>query len=322
MNAIVLANTKDMSDSEWKELRNQGLGGSDVSAVLGINQFKGKLQLFMEKTGQWDTDDLSDVDAVHFGHKLEPIVAEEFQERTGLEVNEYPYMLQHPLYPWMLANIDREVICPKRGRGVLECKTTSAFNAGEWDTEHVPESYMVQVQHYLAVTGYDFAYIAVLIGGQKFDYWLIERDDELINMLIHAEKSFWIDHVQANNPPMPAYATDNAEVFDRLYPASEAVNNTLDLTGSRATELLNLLWANEQERKKLEAEEKAFKNELKDILKENEQGENDYARVTWKAPKPSFTVKTSDLKEKYPHIFEELKTEKKNSRRFAVKYKK
>src|SRR5690606_30783967 len=122
----------------------------------------------------------------------------EFSLRTGLKVRRRNAILQHQQYEWMIANIDREVVGVREG---LECKTTSAFNAGEWKNDEIPAPYIVQCQHYMAVTGYSAWWIAVLIGGNKFVYKRIERDDELIEQLIELEKDFWENHVMKNVPP-------------------------------------------------------------------------------------------------------------------------
>ena len=78
-------------------------------------------------------------------------------------------------------------------------KTASAYKAGEWD-DTIPDEYMLQVQHYMSVTGYVGTYIAVLIGGNTFKWKFIERDEELISMLIELEADFW-DYVRLRTPP-------------------------------------------------------------------------------------------------------------------------
>ena len=322
MNAIKLLHTKSMSEEEWREHRHQGIGGSDVSAILGINKWRTALQVYMEKTKQWEPDDLSENQAVHFGHKLEQIVADEFAERTGWKVKKCNYVLQHPHHEFMRANIDREITHPERGRGVLECKTTSAWNKDEWSGEHVPEAYMVQVQHYLAVTGYNFAYIAVLIGGNSYDHWLIERDDELIAMIIAAEENFWHNHIKAGVPPAINYSLDGSEILDRLYPAAEAVDKQVDIVGDRATELLNKIWAAQQEVKELKAEEEAAKNELKDYMQQYEIGVHEGAKITWRAPKPKEAIDEAELQAKYPEVWSELKYTKPAKRTFRITFKK
>lgn len=47
----------------------------------------------------------------------------------------------------------------------------------------------MQVQHYLAVCGMNKAYIAALIGGNKFVFTTIYRDDSLIEELTARKRS-------------------------------------------------------------------------------------------------------------------------------------
>jgi predicted phage-related endonuclease len=79
-------------------------------------------------------------------------------------------------------------MCPTHGKCVFEAKTACAFKLGEWD-DTIPDEYMLQVQHYIAVTDSNGAYIAVLIGGNTFKWRFIARDDELISMLIQEESA-------------------------------------------------------------------------------------------------------------------------------------
>lgn len=110
----------------------------------------------------------------------------------------------------MLANLDGVCESPDYGPYIFEAKTTSAFKAGEWE-DSIPDAYQLQIQHYMAVTGYKAAYIAVLIGGNTFKWKCIERDDELISRLIQLESDFW-QHVQDGTPP-PLDGSDASAKF-------------------------------------------------------------------------------------------------------------
>lgn len=91
----------------------------------------------------------------------------------------------------MFANLDGIAIDPEQKKGfIFEAKTASSYNSHEWELD-IPEGYVLQVQHYMAVTGFTGAYVAVLIGGNEFKYYFIERDDELISMLIKLERQCW-----------------------------------------------------------------------------------------------------------------------------------
>ena len=101
----ILAKTKDLSHEEWLKYRTQGIGGSDVSILAGINPFKSVHQLWLEKTGQVEPEE-GDTEYTHFGTLLEPIVRKEFTARTGIKVRQKHMILQSEEYPFMTANLD------------------------------------------------------------------------------------------------------------------------------------------------------------------------------------------------------------------------
>jgi putative phage-type endonuclease len=197
MSAALRTSTADLSHEEWLELRQLGVGGSDAAAVLGLSPYKTNFALWEEKTGLRAPEDLSDNEAVHWGNVLEEPVAQEFARRTGRKVRRVNAMLRHPEHPFMLANIDREIVAEDGGKPeILECKTAGhwAANSEQWgptDTDLVPAPYLVQTMHYLAVTGRDRARIAALIGGQELRLYTVERNEDLIAALIEREREFW-----------------------------------------------------------------------------------------------------------------------------------
>ena len=213
----VLVKTADLSRADWLKWRTKGIGGSDASVIAGINPYKSVYQLWKEKTGQIEPEE-EENDFTHFGTILEPIVKKEFMARTGLKVRAKRMLLQSSEYPFMLANVDGVCEHPELGTCIFEAKTASAYKAGEWE-DTIPDEYMCQVQHYMAVTGYQGAYIAVLIGGNTFRWKFVERDEELISMLLELELAFW-NHVQDCTPP-PLDGSDASNKFlSERFPSS------------------------------------------------------------------------------------------------------
>ncbi|MCK9506378.1 MAG: YqaJ viral recombinase family protein [Porticoccaceae bacterium] len=169
--ALRLVSTKDLSSEKWLKVRQTGIGSSDAAAAIGLNPYKSQLELWLEKTnrdqGLAKPDPDDDTAPVFWGVVLEPVVAAQYQRRTGLKVRRVNAILQHPDIPWMLANIDREVV----GSGevqILECKTAGLNGARLW-RDGVPKYVEVQVMHQLAVTGKQTADVRLLdhlvIGG-------------------------------------------------------------------------------------------------------------------------------------------------------------
>lgn len=310
---LVAVETRDMSEQEWLEARTRGIGGSDAATVLGLNKWRTPFELWLEKTGQVEPVS-SDSEAAYFGNLLEDVVAKEFSIRTGKKVRRRNAILRHPEYDFIRANVDRFVVGEK---SILECKTTSAFMAQEWNDDQIPDQYIIQMQHYLGVLGpeYKKGYFAVLIGGQRFIWKEIERDDELIQMIFEAEIDFWNNHVLANVPPA-LDGSSAAEKFlaERYAKADDEKSVDLDRSYKekldRLVELKRIISEFEREKKEIE-------NELKNELKEATYGFVPGYRVEWKQV-TSNRVDTKKLKSEFPNIYEKvLKTS--SYRRFGVK---
>ncbi|HAC2565256.1 TPA_asm: hypothetical protein GZH95_14020, partial [Listeria monocytogenes] len=193
----ILTSIKDMDRTQWLLTRRQGIGGSDAGIIMGLNKYKTAFELWLDKTGQVLPDE-SAGEAAYWGNQMEEVVAKEFEKRTGKKVRRSNMMYQHPEHDFMLANVDRFIVGED---ALLECKTASAYLAKEWESDEVPATYLVQIQHYLAVTGKSKAYVAVLIGGNKFIWKEIDRDEELINQIIAFELDFWETNVKGQLAP-------------------------------------------------------------------------------------------------------------------------
>ena len=214
MSTKVIVKTADLSRADWLRYRTMGIGGSDVSVIAGINPYRSVYQLWLEKTGQNEPAE-SENEYTHFGTILEPVIRREFMERTGLKVRQKHMLLQSEEYPFMLANLDG-VINLDGEMCIFEAKTASAYKLDNWQSG-IPPEYMLQVQHYMAVTGAVKTYIAALIGGNHFEYRLIERDDEMIAKIITMEKLFWEVNVLGGIAPEIDGTKATTEFFNSKY---------------------------------------------------------------------------------------------------------
>lgn len=188
--------------------RKLGIGGSDIGTILGLNPYKTPVDLWLEKTGQVEPEDLSDNQRVHFGNVLEDVVATEYANRQGVTVRRRNNTIIHPEHDWMRANLDRVVLGQKK---ILECKTADKWtmnNWGEEGTDQVPESYLAQVAWYQAVTDYNTADLAVLIGGNDFRIYNFLRDLELEGIIIQNADEFWHYNVIDGIQPEPTCERD------------------------------------------------------------------------------------------------------------------
>lgn len=195
-------------------MASKGIGGSDVVAICGLNKYKSPVEVWMEKTGQSMPKEQSE--SAYWGTILEPLVRQEFTLRSNMKVKLKQCILKHPKHDFMIANIDGVVIDTNHGECLFEAKTASAYKQSQWE-DAIPEEYMLQIQHYIAVTGYHRTYIAVLIGGNQFKYEVIERDDELIEMIVKLEYNFWNNYVLTNTP-LPIDGSDaSSELLNSLF---------------------------------------------------------------------------------------------------------
>lgn len=249
-------NTLEMTRQEWLWNRKKGLGGSDASAILGFNPWKSAFELYIDKTSDYVEE--IDNEAIHWGNVLEDVVAQEFTRRTGKKVRRRNQTFKHPEHPFMIANIDRDVVGEN---ALLECKTTNAFNSDAWEGEQIPPAYMCQVQHYMAVLDYEKAYIAVLIGGQKFVWKEIPRHDGFIEEMISLEKHFWEEHVVKGIPPEIDGSPSASELLNKMYP--EDNGETIMLQSDDAEKLIEAIDSIKSEVKEKQSLQKEYENKLK-----------------------------------------------------------
>jgi len=303
--------TREMTRIEWLEERTKGIGGFDAGIILGLNKYRTAFELWLEKTGQVTPQEI-DNEAIYWGNEMENVVAKEFEKRTEKKVRRTNFMYSHPEYPFIKANVDRLVVGES---AVLECKTASAYLAKEWEADEIPATYLVQVQHYLGVTGKETGYIAVLVGGNKFIWKEVERDDELINIIFNAEKHFWEYHVIQGHPPELDGSSAAEKYLKEKYERAEKDKEII-----LPSDFKDMLAQYE----KIKADEKLIKtakteieNKIKAELKDAETGLVDSFLVSWKNQSQN-RVDSKALKEKFPDIYREVLKET-SFRKFSVK---
>lgn len=284
-------NTKDMTHEEWLKARQAGVGGSDAGTILGVNKWKSKTQLFFEKVNP-ELKQQVDNEFIYWGNVLEDVVAKEFETRTGKKVRKNNKMLRHPEHEFMLANLDRVIVGEK---ALLECKTTSQYNIDQWKDDEIPASYLCQIQHYMAVTGYEKAYIAVLCGGNQFIWKEVPRDNELIEIIINAEKDFWYNNVLAGVIPEIDGSDATKDFLNHMY---KDIDETEIQLSDDVETLLTALEQVKQEEKELKELKTQYENKIKHILGNNLAGKTSGYQITWK-PQVRKTLDTKKIREIY-----------------------
>ena len=270
-------------------LRRTGIGASEVAAVVGLHPTKKPIDVWAEKTGR--TEPFEGNEFTEWGHRIERVVAEAWQERHP-EVSIFtPGTLRHrdERFSMALASPDRVVVPQgRRAREVwqelLEIKNVSTFRSdqfGEEGTDDVPEHMLVQVQYQLEVVDLEKATLVPLIGGNDFRQYPIERDREFGAMLVDAVARFWHDHVEADVPPPVDGSASYSTYLRRRFPAE--TGPLLD-PSPEAEALVKRLRGARAALRAAEADEAEAGNVLRAFLGE---AAGVAGLCTWKANKPS-----------------------------------
>jgi putative phage-type endonuclease len=208
----------------WLERRNQGIGASEIAMVLGEapKAWGGALALYARKTGAYERD-LSDVEAVFWGNKLEAPILEAYQERTGRRTEKEGVLLRSKAHPWALCTLDGRTwnAADDDARWPLEVKNVSTFKAEEW-LDGPPPHYYLQVQQQMLVTGEPKATIAALLGGQRLVWADVPRDEVTIRRIIYHGERFW-QRVQARDVPPPDSTEETRRALSALYPDGSGI---------------------------------------------------------------------------------------------------
>lgn len=211
---------KPTDRKSWLAARQQGLGGSDAGAAIGTNKYKSNVELWREKTGITEPEDISDKPAVKFGKEAEQHIRALFMlehPEYVVDYHEY-YMYLNDTYPFIYATLDGELTDENGRRGILEIKTATIQNPSQWgewfDNDgypKIPDSYYAQILHQLAATGWEYvvlvAYIRVAYAAEGartriFERYVERADvEEDINFLIGQEAAFWQAVKDKKQPP-------------------------------------------------------------------------------------------------------------------------
>ncbi len=203
---------------EWLEVRKKGIGASEASCIIGANPWKTNQQLFDEKIGIAEAEDISDKPCVAYGKSAEEFVREIFKldyPQYSVGYSEFEMIANKNEHPWLFATLDGYIVEKDTNRlGVLEIKTTEILNPTQWDKweDKVPDYYYCQLLHQLLATEYDFAVLRADIRYHKNDelrhtvrdYFFDKNDNTVKNdmdYLLKEEIKFWNCIQQNKRPP-------------------------------------------------------------------------------------------------------------------------
>lgn len=294
---------------EWLAERRLGIGGSDAAAILGLSKWRTPYDVYADKLGL--VDEAPDNEAMLWGRLQEPLIRQQYADRTGRAVTVPGSSLVHPVHGFMRANLDGAT----DDQRVFEAKTArTAQDWGEPGTDEVPQAYLLQVQHYMIVTGFAVADVAVLIGGSDFRIYEVPADPELQEMMIEAEAAFW-ERVQRQDPPEPVTLADAQARFGRASKsgavvATEEVEKAVRHLANIKTQI-NVLKADEDEAKAIVM---AAMGEMDTLASPGGQ-----VLATWKAAKPAQRFDTKAFQAAQPALYAQFLKTGEPSRRLLIK---
>ncbi len=287
----------------WLAARRTGIGGSDAAAVMGLSKYKTPYQVWADKVGMLPA--IEETAPMRWGNYLEPAIRQAYCDETGREVLQGEMTRKD----FQIANLDGWTQC---GR-VVEIKTARSSDGwGEAGTDQVPMDYLMQVQHYMMVTGYAVADIAVLIGGSDFRLYEVPADGELHGMMLEAQTALW-KRVLDHNPPVLECIAD-AQLAYRV--SAEAVIEASELVAYSVKTLRDI----RAQIKLLEKDEEAEKALIMAYMAENDtlkMGEQFLA--TWRSDSGRTTFDSKALEAAHPEIYKQYLKTSAPARRFLIK---
>lgn len=211
---LILPATADRTD--WLTARRDGIGSSDVPAILGLVELNPPLKVYYDKLG-FDIDDAGE--AAYWGTVNEENVARRWAMQSRSVIRRVG-LVAHVDHPHWRTTLDRRVTqCPlsedEQAPCALEVKTRSAFKSAQWHAG-APDDVTAQILWQIIVNGYEHMHYAVLIGGNEYHQGVIRADQytDVMTDIVTAVEYFWNEHVQAQVPPAP---TGDGEALSRLF---------------------------------------------------------------------------------------------------------
>lgn len=271
----------DATDEEWEAARRHGLGGSDISAVLGFDRYTSPWEVWAEKTGVRHVD-LDSLPA-EIGTVLEPWLRDRAARILGEPVAVTPHRTyRHPQHGWRLCSPDGITA----DRRLVELKTaglvTGYGTPPGWADGAVPLGYEFQVRWAMHVMDAPAAEVVALVAGLGLVRRTVERDHAIEADLVDQLTHWWGTHVVGGVEP--AMGTDPGLLAER-YPTPNG--KTIDLGATGASEH----WIGYREAREREAAAKADKDRhgaaLKALLGDNEVGTVDGNCIATWGPKKS-----------------------------------
>lgn len=211
------------NEAQWLLARKNGIGASEAAAVLGEDENKTPLQLYLEKISEGVSPEPPS-EAAEVGNLLEELVLRMYTTKTGrkLEAERKFTIRRHPSLPHLFASLDATAIdmFDGRGPGVVDSKTSGDETFGTW-REGVPLKYQIQIQQQMLVTNRSWGALAVFFTGKRqFKFYEYTRNEKFLKLLLEKTSEFW-KRVEERSPPPADYR--DLSTLKTLYEHHESV---------------------------------------------------------------------------------------------------
>lgn len=244
--------------SQWLAARRQSVGASETPVLFGVGYAnQSELLLWGEKTGQIEPDENEEVEQFEIGHLVQPTILELFRRRSAMDaVNTPPFEILHSRERSIVsATLDGKI---RLTGEPVELKNVGAYRAKDW-AEEPPLRVQVQVQQQIYVTESDHGYACALVGGNRFLWRRLDRNEKFIRAMLERIERFW-ERVQSGVPPNVDGSEATRRALAMLYPEDNGDARPLPPSANEWDyELLEV----KEQLKELESRKRELENKLR-----------------------------------------------------------
>lgn len=322
-----------MTNKQWKQDRKKGIGGSDISAILGLNPYKTAYDVWLDKTGQ--AEEQIENDNIVAGYILEDAVAKMAEHKYSIKVEEYTSeneLYVHPKYEIIRGTPDRFYLDLSKDNfdhdalnyGIMEIKTTQKSIKAK---EDIPVMWVLQLVWYMGI--YNelrenkdqmlYGAIAYIHSGRFLDfgfepYLFNEEMQNLFGYMVEKAERFWNDYVLTNTPPPAQNSEDMVKVYGKPEKNLKEASEELLKDYSELKEL-------REQKKQLEEKIAEYEESIKMYIGGDHEGitYNGENIVKWSFTKGRETFDKKTLKQDHPEIYEKYVKQGEPSRRFTIR---
>lgn len=291
-------------------IRDQAIWSTEAGMIA---EGKGG-EVFLQKTGQKEKPDLSEVEAVQMGiHMQEPIMRIA-AGRWGWEFKDADYALRHPKHDWLASHFD---YISADGKTLYEVKNLGSHQRkkyGEDGSEVISEKYRAQCLHEQIVhEGVENIVLVVLFGGQELCHFPQNFTQLEAEAHIRAMAEFWAQVQTRNWNPQTM-----ADVTKDIYKVDDGQDMIANAALETACQQLSMI---KEKIKEYEDAEEGLKQMIQAAMQQKATLKSYDGNIlaTWKTSKPSKRFNADLLKQALPETYEKFVVEQPGSRRFLIK---